>query len=427
MAVIAISFFSLLVLGIPIAYVLGVTSIIYIVATGNIALFDSTPQRMFSGLTNYSLLAIPLFVLVGELMNSGGITSRLIGFAKVIIGHFRGGLAYVNIVANMFLASILGSANAQTAMMSRVMIPEMEKEGYKREFSAAVTVSGALMGPIIPPSLLFILYSVLAETSVSRMFLAGIAPGVLLGIGFAVVIYIISLKEDFPKSEKSTFKQILAALGAVLPALCVPVIILAGILTGAFTATEASAVAAFISLVVGVFLYRELKWSEIPDILIKTATNSAIVTFVVVTANLFGWVMAFERLPQMISEFLVSISTNTIMFLFLINILFLIVGMFLDGIAALFILVPVLLPAAIAFGVDPVQFGVVICINLTIGLITPPVGTALFIASAIGEVKIEKLIRALMPFLAIAIVMLLVITYVSPLTSFIPDLIEGGK
>ncbi|WP_100407022.1 TRAP transporter large permease [Bacillus solitudinis] len=417
-------FLGLLLLGVPIAYILGITSVIYMFVSNNTILLLSSPQRMFSGTLNYSLLAIPLFVLVGELMNSGGITNRLIYFAKVLLGHFRGGLAYVNIAANMFLASILGSANAQTAMMSRVMVPAMEKEGYTKEFSSAVTVSASLMGPVIPPSLAFILYAVVAETSVSKMFLAGIIPGILIGLSLVILIYFISIKESFPRSKKSTLKEILLALFSVIPALAVPSIILVGILSGAFTATESSAVAALIAFTIGVFLYRELKFRDIPEILVRTAMNSAIVTFLVAMANIFGWVLAIERVPQIIGESLIMLSDNPFVFLLLTNILFLLVGMVLEGIAAMIILVPVLLPVAISFGIDPIQFGIIICINLTIGLITPPVGTALFIASSVGKVKIEKLSRALVPFLAVSIIILMIVTYMPAITLWLPNLFK---
>ncbi|WP_102346417.1 TRAP transporter large permease [Bacillus sp. Marseille-P3661] len=422
MAVIPLGFIALLLLGVPIAYILGGTTIIYLLLDNQSIMFNSTPQRMFSGLLNYSLLAIPMFVFVGELMNSGGITKRLIDFSKVILGHFRGGLAYVNVLANMFLASILGSANAQTAMMSKVMIPAMEKEGYKRDFSGAVTVSSALMGPIIPPSLTFILYAVVAETSVSAMFLGGIIPGILLAIGFGLLIYFLALKEELPKSDKSNFKQVVSSFLAVIPALLVPTIILVGILSGAFTATESSAVAALIALIVGKFFYRELEWKKIPEMLEKTAINSAIVTFMIAMAYIFGWVLTHERIPQTIGDFLISMTESPIVFLLLLNVLFFFIGMVMEGIAALIILTPVLLPAAVNFGIDPVHFGIIICINLTIGLITPPVGTALFIASSIGEIKMEKLARTLIPFICVAVFVLFIITYIPATTQWLPGL-----
>lgn len=417
-----IAFICLLLLGVPIAYVLGISFIVYILFSGNFILLESAPHRMFAGVQNFGMLAIPLFIFVGEIMNSGGITARLISFSKVLLGHFRGGLAYVNIVTNIFLASILGSANAQTAMMSRVMVPAMEKEGYKREFSSALTVSSSLMGPIIPPSLVFIVYAVIAEVSIAKMFLGGILPGILLGVSFIILIYFIGIKENLPRSERSTIKIAGKSFLSVLPALSIPVTIFWGIQSGAFTATESAAIAGTIAFIVGWLIYRELNLKDIPQILVRTAINTATVTFIVGMASVFGWVLAIERIPNAIADFLVSISANTFVFLLLLNIILLIVGMFLDGMAAMIILIPILLPVAQTFGINPIQFGIIISINLTLGLITPPVGTALFIASSIGNVKIESLSRTLIPFIVVALVVLLIITYVPAITLWIPNL-----
>lgn len=422
MLILLLSFVILLFLGVPIAYVLGISSLLYILISGDMLLLESASHRIFQGIQNFGMLAIPLFIFVGEVMNSGGITKRLISFCQMILGHFRGGLAYVNVVANMFLASILGSANAQTAMMSKVMVPAMEKEGYKKEFSSALTVSSALLGPIIPPSLVFIVYGVTAEASIAKMFLGGIIPGFLIGGGLILLIAAISKKENFPRSEKASFDKIAKSFVNVIPALSIPAIILIGILSGIFTATESAAVAALIALLIGWLLYKELKLKELPKILLNTALNTAIVTLIVAMASLFSWLLTFERIPNQVADLLISISDNPIVFLLLINIIFLIVGMFLDGMAAMIILVPILLPVAVQFGIDPIQFGIIISVNLTIGLITPPVGTALFIASSMSNIKIERLTRTLIPFFGVAIIALLIITYVPAVTMWIPSL-----
>lgn len=424
MLAVALSFLFFLFAGVPIAFVLGFSSLVYMLVNDNTLLLGSLAQRMVSSLQNYGLLAIPMFVLVGELMNAGGITTRLVHFAKVLLAHFRGGLAYVNVLANMFLASILGSANAQTAMMSKVMVPAMEKEGYRRDFSLALTVSSSLMGPIIPPSLMFIVYAVTAEVSVAKMFLGGILPGILLGLGFIVLIAILSIKHNFPKSARASLVEIGKSFITVAPALLIPAIILAGILSGVFTATESSAIAVFVAFLVGKFFYKELNLKELPNILKQTAINTAIVTFMIAMASIFSWVLTFEKAPQMIAQYIASISDNPFIFLLLTNILFLFIGMIIDAIPALIIMIPVLLPAALHFGIDPIHFGMIACINLTIGLVTPPVGTALFIASAVGQVKIETLTRALIPFLIVAIVALMIITYVPPITLWIPSMVD---
>lgn len=424
MLAVALSFLFFLFAGVPIAFVLGFSSLVYMLVNDNTLLLGSLAQRMVSSLQNYGLLAIPMFVLVGELMNAGGITTRLVHFAKVLLAHFRGGLAYVNVLANMFLASILGSANAQTAMMSKVMVPAMEKEGYRRDFSSALTVSSSLMGPIIPPSLMFIVYAVTAEVSVAKMFLGGILPGILLGLGFIVLIAILSIKHNFPKSARASLVEIGKSFITVAPALLIPAIILAGILSGVFTATESSAIAVFVAFLVGKFFYKELNLKELPNILKQTAINTAIVTFMIAMASIFSWVLTFEKAPQMIAQYIASISDNPFIFLLLTNIVFLFIGMIIDAIPALIIMIPVLLPAALHFGIDPIHFGMIACINLTIGLVTPPVGTALFIASAVGQVKIETLTRALIPFLIVAIVVLMIITYVPPITLWIPSMVD---
>lgn len=410
----------MLLLGVPIAYVLGITTVVYIFATGNLTLLVTVPQRLYSGMENYGLLAIPLFMLAGELMNFGGITKRLVDFAKKFIGHFRGGLAYVNVAANMMLAAIIGSATTQIAMMSRTMVPEMEKSGYSKSFSTATTAAAGLLGPIIPPSMLFIIYGVSSGASIADMFKAGVIPGILLGLGFMIIIAFIGFKESFPKEKRASAGEMFRSFLGVLPALAVPLIIIVGILSGAFTATESAAIASFVALLVGLFFYRELKLSQIPKILINTVSTTAVITILIAMANIFGWMLAFERIPQQIAQWMVSISDSTIVFLLLVNIFLLILGMFMDGIAALIILVPIFMPLLPLYNVDPIHFGIIICINLTIGILTPPVGSGLFIASSITRVPIGELVRSLWPFLIASVVVLLMLTYIPSLTLWLP-------
>ncbi|WP_082197452.1 TRAP transporter large permease [Rossellomorea vietnamensis] len=423
MLLVILAFVVFLLMGIPIALVLGMTTVVYFLVTGNTMLLESTPQRLYSGMENFGLLAIPLFMLTGELMNSGGITNKLVVFARVLVGHVRGGLAYVTVIANMFLASILGSANAQAAMMSKVMVPEMEKEGYTREFSSALTLASSIVAPIIPPSMIFIIYGTLSGTSIGGLFMAGIIPGTIFGIGFIGLIAYLGYKHNFPRSERASFGLIWNSFVKVLPAILVPFVIIAGILSGAFTATESAAVASVIAFVVGMFFYRELKWKSLPKILINTVIGTATVTFLIAMANLFGWLIAFEQIPQMIANSMLSISDNPFVFLLLVNLFLLIIGTLLDGIAALIILVPVFMPLVSGFQIDPIHFGVIICINLTIGLLTPPVGTGLFIVSSIAEVRFESLIKAVTPMLLLGVAMLLIVTYWEQTTLFIPRLL----
>ncbi|CAM3288537.1 TRAP transporter large permease [Brevibacillus invocatus] len=424
MTVLVILLFLLfLLMGIPISLVLGMITICYFFLVGNTTLLTSTPMRLFSGLENFGLLAVPLFMLAGELMNGGGITTRLVQFARVFIGHVRGGLAYVTVVANMFLASILGSANAQAAMMSKVMVPEMEKEGYNKEFSSALTLASSIIAPIIPPSMIFIIYGTLSGSSIGGLFMAGIIPGIIYGIGFISLIAYMGYKNNYPKSERATAKEMVKSTVSVLPALLVPIVIIFGILSGAFTATESAGIACLIAFIVGAFLYRELDLKKLPQIFINTVISTATVTFLIAMANIFGWMIAFEQIPQLIANSMLSISDSPFVFLLLVNIFLLLIGMILDGIAALIILVPVLMPLVTAFQIDPIHFGVIICINLTIGLLTPPVGTGLFIVSSIAEVRFERLVKATMPFLIVAIVILFIITYWSDAVLLVPRLL----
>jgi len=414
MTIAVIFFFILfLLIGIPISLVLAMTTILYIILSGNLSLLESTPQRLFSGLDNSGLLAIPLFMLAGELMNGGGITTRLVKVAKVSIGFIRGGLAYVTVIANMLLASILGSATAQAAMM--------RKEGYPREFAAALTLASSVVAPIIPPSMLFIIYGTLSGVSIGSLFLAGIIPGTIFGVGFISLIIILGYKYNYPKSEPAKAKEVLTAIVQVLPAISVPFIIIWGILSGVFTPTESAAVACFIAFIVGFFLYKELTIYKMPTILLSTVITTATVTFLLATANIFGWIIAFEQIPQIIAKSMLSLSDNPIVFLLLANLFFLLLGTIIDGIAAMIIVVPIMMPLLAVYNIDPIHFGVIISINLTIGLLTPPVGIGLFVVSSVGKVKFEELVKSITPFIIVSLLALLIITYWSQGVLWIPS------
>ena len=417
------AFIIMLMLGIPISLVLGLTTMVYIFVSLQYGLLENIPQRLFSGVESFSLLAIPLFMLAGELMNTSGITVRLIDFSKKATGHFRGGLAYVNVLANMFLASIIGSATAQTAMMSRVMVPQMEKEGYDRGFAAATTSAAALLGPIIPPSMLYIVYAVGSGASVSKMFLAGILPGIVLALFLFALIAFLGFKNNYPKSERASFKELTKSFLSIIPALLVPITIIGGTMSGVFTATESAGIACVLAIIFGMFIYRDLKLKHFPKMLADAAISTSVVTLLMSMAGLFGWVLAFEQIPQMLVEGIGELTSNPLVFLLLINVFLLITGMFLDELAVMIILLPIFMPLVHAYSIDPIHFGVVICLNATIGLLTPPVGAGLFIASSVGEVKLERLIRAIFPFLVVSIIVLAIITYVPQLTLWLPNLL----
>jgi tripartite ATP-independent transporter DctM subunit len=424
MIVAGITFIVLLLIRTPIALVLGMTTLAYMFTTANTGIIATIPQRLYSGMENYGLLAMPLFMLAGELMNSGGLTKRLVAFAQSIVGHFRGGLAYVNVLANVLLASIIGSASAQIAMMSKTMVPAMEKQGYKRDFSSATTAAAGLLGPIIPPSMLFIIYGVSAGVSIGDMFLAGILPGILLALGFILLIALVGVKQQWPTQEREKMTEIFKKFIGIIPALLVPAAIIVGVISGAFTATESAAIACIVALLAGFVFYREIKFKDIPGIFINTAKTTAVITLLIAMANILGWMLSFEMIPQSIATWMVSLTDNPLVFLLLVNIFLLLVGMFMDGIAALIILIPIFIPLLGAYNIDPIHFGVIMCINLAAGLLTPPVGSGLYIASSLSNLSIGKLTKAIMPFLAVTYIVLLILTYVPNLTLWMPSVME---
>jgi len=417
---VAVVFFIILMMGLPIALVLAVSALFYIFYSGQTVLLQSFAQQLFSGVQSYGLLAVPLFMLAGELMNEGGLTKRLIDFASVFIGRVRGGLAYINLIVNMMMASIIGSAAAQIAIMSRAMVPEMEQKGYDRSFAAATTAAGGLLSPIIPPSMLFVIYGVLAQIAIGDMFIAGIIPGLIMSFGFFVAIAFLGRKYNYPVGEKKTVKEIKTSLTMGAPTLLIPVVIVGGILAGFTTPTESAAVASVVAFILGRFFYKELKFEQIPKVLLRTGINTSIVVFIVATANLFGWIIIYEQVPQNLAAQLVEITQDPLIFLLLVNLALLFVGMILDGIAALILVVPILLPIAQDnYGIDPYHFGVVICINLVLGLLTPPVGAGLFVTTAMTGVKPGALFKALIPFLVTTVIALLLISWQPALVTWL--------
>jgi tripartite ATP-independent transporter DctM subunit len=406
------AFALLLVLGVPIAFVLFGTALVYIQASGNDVLFASFAQQLFSGIESYGLIAIPLFMLAGEIMNRGGLIRRLVDVSSIFVSGLRGGLAYINVLANMMMASILGSATAQISIMTQAMVPEMERAGYTREFAAATTAAGGLLSPIIPPSMLFVIFGVLAQIAIGDLFIAGIIPGLLLTLAFIVVIAILGLTRDFPKGRWLSGREMLRALVRALPSSSVPVIIVGGILMGWFSPTESAAAAALAAVVIGRFVHKELDLGELGEILLRTAINSTIVLFLIATANVFGWVIIFEEVPQRLTLWMTGLSNDPFVFLLLVNVALLVVGMFIDSLAALIIVVPLLLPVAQNnYGIDPFHFGVVVCINLVLGILTPPVGAGLFISAALAKVPVAKITRALIPFLLATIAVLVLLSW----------------
>lgn len=405
-------FLVALFLSVPVAIVLIVTAIWYIWESDNTILFDSLAQKMFGGLENYGLLAIPLFMLTGELMNEGGMTKRLIALARVFVGGFRGGLAYINLLANMFMAAIIGSATAQIAVMARAMVPEMEREGYDKGFAAATTAAGGLLAPVIPPSMMFVIFGVLAQVPIGEMFLAGILPGLLLTSAFALVVSLIGLSQQFPKSAWMSKHEVLAAMGSALPALMIPLAIVGGIVFGIATPTESAAVASLIAFIVGWLFYGELRPSQLGALFVRTAVNASMIIFMIAAASVFGWVIIYEQVPQKLAVLVTLITDNPFLFLLIVNAALLLIGMVIDGIAAIILITPILLPIATgSYDISPYQFGVVISLNLVLGLLTPPVGIGLYIASSMGETSPGSILRAIWPFLIAVAIVLVVLSY----------------
>ena len=419
--VLFVVFLACIVLRMPIAFSLGFSSFIYILFS-DIPL-SILPERMFSGIDSFVILCVPGFILAGNLMNVGGITDRIIHFCMALIGHVRGGLGLANVGSSMVFAGISGTAISDTVSIGSVMIPAMIKRGYDAEFSAAVTASSSTVGPIIPPSLPMVIAGTVTGLSVSRLFVAGIIPGLLLGFGLGIVSYLISVKRNHPKEDRLPFREVVRSFFSAFWAILMTLIILGGIMGGFFTPTEAAMIAVFYALIVGFFVYGELKLSALPKIVFDSAVTTASLMVLVGFANVFAWILTSEEIPLMVTQAMLSISSGPIGYIVLVNILLVFVGMFMETIAALMILMPILLKPAIALGIDPIQFSIMCVLNLVIGLTTPPVGVCLFVASSIARISVGRLSIALIPFIAVSFLVLLLVSFVPQVTLFLPNLV----
>ncbi|MGR3594455.1 MAG: TRAP transporter large permease [Limimaricola soesokkakensis] len=380
-------------------------------------------RNLYNGMDSFPLMAIPFFMLAGELMNRGGITLRLVEFSQAMMGHFRGGLAHVNILSSMLFAGLSGSAVADTSALGSMLIPAMEKQGYTRRFAAAITAASSVIGPIIPPSGIMIIYAYVMGESVAALFLAGIVPGILVGVGLMLIVKLMADRYDFPiASRRHTWSERgQASLKAFFP-LLTPVIILGGILSGVFTPTEAAAVAVAYALIIGLFVLRTLKFSELSDVLSKAGITSAVVLLLVGAAMSFKTVVSLSHAPEMLADFILTLTENPLLLLFLINLLLFAVGMFLDAGPAIIILGPILGPVFTSLGVDSVHFAIIMCVNLTVGLATPPMGLVLFVAASVSGEKVETISKAILPFLAVEILVIMLITFVPEISMTIPRL-----
>jgi len=419
---IVILFIVLLIIGIPIAFVLGLTSLSYILITKTISL-RILALRMYGGIDEFVLLAIPFFIFAGQLMTRSGITEDLVRLSDILVGKIRGGLAHINIVASIFFAGLTGAATSDVAALGSVLIPSMKKQGYTPEYSAAVTAVSSIIGPIIPPSIVMVIYGSITGESVAALFLGGFIPGFAIGLALMVLAYFYAVKENHPYRKKpvplgeawNIIKR--ASLG-----LMVPIIILGGILSGKFTPTEAAAVACAYALCVGCLFFRSLKWAEIKESLIETVKTSAMVLLIISGARIFGMLLTIERIPDRAALYITSITQNPIVILLIFNIFLLIMGMLMEPGSNVIILAPILAPIATKVGIDPLHFALIMLINLNIGMATPPVGISLFVASSIAEMPFEKVAFKAIPFIIIEIAILLLLTYLPSVTLFLPRL-----
>lgn len=423
-AVLIVSFVVLLILGVPISFTIGIATIATMLMSIHAGpAFTTVAERMATGLDSFALLAIPFFILAGQLMNHGGIARRLIDFAKVIVGRLPGGLAYVIIIASMLFGAISGSAVAAAAAIGGFMIPLMVNEGYERNFSASVNITASTTGLIIPPSNILIVYSFASGgASVAALFLAGYLPGIVIGLGLMVVAGVFSYRHKYPVGEKVTIKEAFLKFLDAIPSIFMIVVVIGGIVAGYFTATEASAIAVAYAFLLAVPIYREVKLRDIPKILLDTANTTAIVMLLIGTSIAMSWIMSYENIPQNISTFLVGLTNSKIIILLIINVVLLLVGTFMDMTPAVLIFTPIFLPVVSQLGINPVHFGIIMVTNLCVGLCTPPVGSVLFVGTGIAETSITKVIKPLLPLYAAMIIGLMLVTYIPWLSMYLPHL-----
>jgi TRAP-type transport system large permease protein len=408
----------------PVAFVLGVTSLLVILIKGDLNLLQLIPSRVYSGIDMFPLMAMPLFILAGDIMNKTGITRQLVTLALRLVGHMRGGLAYASIVAEVFFSGITGSAVADAAALGTLLIPAMEREGYPKGFSAALVAASSCLGPIIPPSTIMVIYGSIMGISIAGLFAAGLIPGVLMAVALMFCSYRIALKGNYPKGEKrASIQEIASSFKQAILALFLPVIILGGILGGVFTPTEAAGVSVIFALVIGFAIYRNINLKDLWNSLCDMTLVTAVVFIILSTAAIFSWLLASEQVPQILTNFVLSLTTNKYIVLLIINVILLIVGCFMDQTAALIILAPVLAPLAYQVGVHPLHFGMIMILNLVIGLITPPVGACLFTVCSVGQLPLEAIVKPILPLTIVLIAILFLITYIPELSLMIPKLL----
>ncbi len=424
MIVFATTFVGLLCLSAPIIVALGGCSLAYALFSGNMPV-TTLIQTIFGGLATFPLLAIPLFMLAGNLMNEGGITEELIRFARLLLGHIRGGLGHATILACAIFAAITGAAVATAVAIGMVMIPAMKKAGYDEEVAGALTCTAACMGPVIPPSIPFIIYGVTANVSIGALFLGGVLPGLLLGAALMIYIYFLAARRKYPRDAKAPIRELLIAASKAVPALFMPVLILGGILGGIFTPTEAAGVAVVYALIVGMIINRKLGFNDLPKVFLRAGLESGMVMMLIAMSEPFAWIIAVDQIPQLLIDWISSLTASPWLILLFINLFLLLLGIPLETAPALVIVTPVLAPIAVHLGIDPVHMGIVICLNLVLGLITPPVGAVLFAVCGVTGMSLDRLSRAIWPPFLVSLAVLAVVTYIPWLSTCLPRLFLG--
>ena len=417
---------GLIMLGLPIAVSMGLTAVFFFVALGETEVLTMVPARMYSSTTSFTLLAIPFFILTGNLMNTGGITHRLFRFAQNLVGHLKGGLGHVVVVSAMIFAGMTGAAVAEAAALGTVELEGMTKRGFDRKFSAAILASASTIGPVIPPSIPFVIYGSITGTSVGRLFLGGFVPGFLMGIALMIIVYVVSTQRGYPKERRATIQELMASTLGALSAIATPVIIIGGMVSGIFTPTEAAVAATVYALILTMFIYKEVKLKDLPRILWETLETSVRVLFIISAAGIFGWLLIHQRVPETVIKALMSLSKNPWVILLVINIILLILGCFMEGICIMLLTIPVFMPMITQLGIDPVHFGVMMTLNLMVGLLTPPVGMVLYTISSIGKIPVWELAHELRWHMVALVVVLFLVTYVPGFVTWVPNLLMGS-
>lgn len=422
LAIIALGWLFLVLVGVPIGISMILVSMGYFYWSGMGLAFALS--RMVDGLNSFPMLAVPLFILAAAILNGAGITNLLFGFARAAVGHIRGGLGHVNVLASLFFSGMSGSALADAGGLGKMEIEAMRKAGYDEEFAGSVTAASSMIGPLVPPSITMVLYGVISNTSIGQLFLGGVVPGVLCAVTLMVMVYIIALRRDYPRDPWLGFKSLSVLFVRSFPALFTPAVIVGGIFSGWFSPTEAAAVTVVYAILIDLIFYRELTWRRLWDAIYQTTTTSASIAMIIAGVSLLGYVLAREQAPQQIAAMFLSIADGPISFLITVNLMIFALGMFIESLVILLIVVPILVPIALGFGIDPVHFGIIVVLNLMISILTPPMGMALFVVAHVGDIPYQKLARAILPWLIPPLVVLLLVCLFPVLATGLPSLMQ---